>query len=104
MAMFVITGLYVGRRRLRAGGGRVYLHVPSEIVGGLGDRRVRVTAIVNAEECSSKVLNGSVIHFVATLVRIGTTYRINVPSSYAPALAEVVNCSTLDVWLAPITK
>jgi hypothetical protein len=104
MAMFVVTGVYAGRRKLRASGGRFYLHVPSEIVGGLGSRRVRVTMIVNAEECSSKRLNGSIIHFVATLVRIGATYRINVPSSYAPALAEVVSCSTLDVWLAPITK
>ncbi len=102
--MFVIAGVYAGRRRLRASGGRLYLHVPSEIVEGLGGRRVRVTAIVNAEECTSKRLNGSIIHFVATLVRIGATYRINVPSSYAPALAEVVSCSTLDIWLAPLTR
>jgi hypothetical protein len=100
--MFVITGVYAGRRRLRASGGRLYLHIPRDLVEVLGDRRVRVTAIVNAEECASKRLNGSIIQFAATLVRIGATYRVYVPSKYASELAEIVGCSTLDVWLVPV--
>ncbi len=102
MAMIVITGVYAGRRRLRGSKGRLYLHIPRVLVEVLGGRRVRVTAIVNAENCASKRLNGSIIQFAATLVRIGPTYRVYVPSSYATELAEIVGCSTLDVWLTPV--
>jgi hypothetical protein len=103
MALIIISGFYAGRHRLRMSGGRLYLHIPAEVVRELNSRRVRVTAIVNAEECSDRRLHGSIIPFVATLVKVGTTFRLNIPSHYAPALAGIANCSTLDVWLASLT-
>jgi hypothetical protein len=103
VAIVVISGFYAGRRRLRMSGGRLYLHIPADVVGELSNRRVRVTAIVNAEGCSDRRLHGSIVPFVATLVKVGASFRLNIPSHYAPALAGIANCSTLDVWLAPLT-
>jgi hypothetical protein len=101
MALFVISGVYAGRHRVRTGGGRVYFHIPADIVSEVRSRRVRVTGIVNAEKCTERVLNGSVVTFVASLVRVGTTFRINIPSHYAHMLSKLEDCGSLDIWLAP---
>jgi hypothetical protein len=80
----------------------VYIHVPADVVGEVRSRKVRVVAIVNAEGCTDRVLQGSVITFVASLVRVGATFRINVPSHYTPMLSKLEDCGSLDVWLAPL--
>jgi hypothetical protein len=104
VALFIISGVYAGRHVIRTGGGRVYLHVPADVVSEVRSRRVRVVAIVNAERCTDRVLHGSVVTFVASLVRVGATYRINVPSHYTPMLSKLEDCGSLDVWLAPLTE
>jgi uncharacterized membrane protein len=104
MAIVVISGVYAGRHTIRTGGGRVYLHVPADVVGEVRSRRVRIVAIVNAEKCADRVLHGSVITFVASPVKVGTTYRINVPSHYVPMLSKLEDCGSLDIWLAPHTE
>jgi hypothetical protein len=103
VALIIVSGFYAGRYNMRMSGNRMYVHIPAEIVRELSSRKVKVIAIVNAEECSDKKLHNSIIPFVATLVKVGATYRLNVPSHYVPALAKLVNCATLDIWLAPVS-
>jgi hypothetical protein len=104
MALFVISGLYAGRSVIRTGGGRVYVHVPAEVAKGLKSRRVRATAIVNSERCVDRILHGSVLTFVASLVKVGATYRVDIPSCYAQMIVKLADCGSLDLWLAPITE
>jgi hypothetical protein len=104
VALFVISGLYAGRCVIRTGGGRTYVHVPAEVVDEIRSRRVRVTAIVNSERCGSRALHGSVFTFIASLVKVGSTYRINIPSRYAQMIAKLADCGSLDLWLAPLTE
>jgi hypothetical protein len=103
-ALFVISGVYAGRCVVRASGGRVYVHVPAEIVKELRSKRARVAAIVNSENCVDKILHRSVVTFVASLVKVGVTYRINVPSRYASMISRLAGCGYLDIWLAPHTE
>jgi hypothetical protein len=103
MALIIVSGFYAGRHNLRMSGNRMYVHIPAEIVKELSSRRVKVTAVVNAEECSDRRLHNSIIPFIATLVKVGATFRLNIPSHYVPALAKLVNCATLDIWLAPVS-
>jgi ribosomal protein L14E/L6E/L27E len=104
MALFIISGVYAGRCVIRTGGGRTYVHVPADVIKGLRSKKVRVTAIVNAEKCADRVLHGSVITFVASLVKVGTTYRVNIPSRYVAMIAKLAGCGSLDLWLAPHTE
>jgi len=101
MALFAISGVYAGRCAVRASGGRVYVHVPAEIIKELRSKRARVVAIINSEDCVDKILHGSVITFVASLVKVGTTYRVNIPSRYATLISRLAGCGSLDLWLAP---
>ncbi len=100
--MIVTSGLYAGRYRLRMGGGKLYVHIPAKLVEELGGRKVRVVAIINALACNDRILHGSLIAFTATLVAVGGTYRLTVPSRYASALRDVIDCVEIDVWVAPI--
>ncbi len=102
--MAVISGVYAGRHELRSGGGRLYVHIPAKLVRELEGRRVRVVAVVNAERCPDKHLHNSILQFRATLVEVGGTYRLNIPSYYARGMAGLANCATLDVWLAPTAR
>jgi hypothetical protein len=104
MASFVISGVYAGRCTVRASGGRVYVHVPAEIVKELRSKRARVVAIINSENCVDKILHRSVVTFVASLVKVGITYRVNIPSRYATMIAKLADCGSLDLWLAPLTE
>jgi hypothetical protein len=104
VALFVISGVYAGRCVVRAGGGRLYVHVPAEVIKELRSRKVRVTAIVNSERCVDRVLHGSVITFVASLIKVGATFRINIPARYAEMLSKLAGCGSLDLWLAPLTE
>jgi ribosomal protein L14E/L6E/L27E len=104
MVLFIISGVYAGRCVIRTGGGRTYVHVPADVIKELRTRKVRVTAIVNAEKCVDKVLHSSVITFVASLVKVGVTYRVNIPSRYAAMIAKLAGCGSLDLWLAPVTE
>jgi ribosomal protein L14E/L6E/L27E len=104
VALFVISGVYAGRCVIRTGGGRTYVHVPADVIKELRSRKVRVTAIVNAEKCVDKVLHSSVITFVASLVKVGTTYRVNIPARYATMISRLAGCGSLDLWLAPVAE
>jgi hypothetical protein len=99
-----ISGIYAGRHTVRAGGGRVYVHIPSDVASEVKSRRVRVVAIVNSERCSERTLHGSILTFVASLVKVGSTYRINIPSHYTPAVSKISDCGSLDLWLSPLTE
>lgn len=88
---------------MRSGGGRVYIHIPSDVALEVKSKRVKVTAVVNSERCPERTLHGSLITFVASLVKVGTTYRINIPSYYMPMVSRIANCGSLDLWLAPHT-
>jgi hypothetical protein len=101
--MIIATGLYVGRYKLRTGGGKVYVHIPVKLVEELRSRKVRVTAVVNALGCSDVLLHNSLLSFTATLVAVGGTYRLNIPSRYA-SLKEVLDCAVLDIWVAPYAE
>jgi hypothetical protein len=104
MALLIISGgVYAGRCVVRTGGGRTYVHVPTEVIKELRSNKVKVIAVVNSEKCVDKVLHGSVITFIASLVKVGATYRVNIPSRYAPMISKLADCGSLDVWLAPIT-
>jgi len=101
--MIIATGLYMGRYKLRMGGGKLYVHIPVKLVEELKSRKVRVTAVVNALGCSNMILHNSLLSFTATLVETGGTYRLNVPSRYA-SLKEVLDCAVLDIWVAPYAE
>ena len=103
MVILAVTGLFLGRYRLRTGGGRVYVHIPVKLVEEI-NRRVRVTAVINALACNNRILHGSLVSFSATLVEAGGTYRLYIPSRYASALKEVVDCAELDVWVANLGR
>jgi hypothetical protein len=103
MVLIIVSGFYAGRHNMRISGNRMYVHIPAEIVRELSSRRVRVTAVVNAGACNDRRLHNSIISFTATLVKVGATFRLNIPSHYVPALATLVNCATLDIWLAPVS-
>jgi len=94
--------IYVGRHQVRIGGGRSYVHIPLKTAGGLLSKKVRVVALVNADKCEDKSFHSSIIMFSATLVRVGETYRINLPSYYAELASRISNCGSLDIWLMPI--
>jgi hypothetical protein len=102
MAVPLALMIYVGRHNIRRGGGRLYIHLPTKSVSGLVSRRVRVVAVINAEDCEDKTLNGSVITFTTNLVNVGGTYRVNIPSYYTPTLSKISGCGKLDVWVTPI--
>ena len=103
MFMIIATGLYMGRYKLRMGGGKLYVHIPVKLVEELKSRKVRVTAVVNALGCSNMILHNSLLSFTATLVETGGTYRLNIPSRYA-SLKEVLDCAVLDIWVAPYAE
>jgi hypothetical protein len=101
--MIVTSGLYVGRYKLRTGGGKLYVHVPVRLVEELKSRKVRVVAVVSALGCNNMLLHNSLLSFTATLVEVGGTYRLTIPSRYA-SLKEIAECAVLDVWLSPIAE
>jgi hypothetical protein len=80
----------------------MYIHVPANIVREFSSRRVKVVAIVNADACDDKKLNGLTILFKAKLIEVGATFRLNIPAHYAPALAKLISCVTLDIVLDPL--
>jgi len=98
----LVSAIYAGRHEIRSSSGRLYIHLPVKTVAGLISKRVRVVAVVNAENCEDKTLNGSMIMFNANLVRVGGTFRVNIPSYYASQMSLVSDCGKLDVWIVPI--
>jgi len=100
--MLIAAGFYAGRYKLRTGGGKTYVHIPAKLVEELGNRRVRVVTVINALACTNRILHGSLIAFTATLVEVGGTYRLSIPSRYTSALRDVIDCVELDMWVAPL--
>jgi hypothetical protein len=102
--MWIGQKIYAGRYRLRSSHNLFYFHIPVKIVESLGSRRARVTAMVNADGCSDKKYSGSVIVFRATLIYIGGTIRIRIPSRYSELCKSIIDCGSIDVWLEPIPE
>jgi hypothetical protein len=100
--MLFVTGLYMGRYKLRTGSGRTYIHIPVKLAGEINNRKVKVVAVINTLGCDDRRLHGSLISFTATLVEVGGTYRLHIPSRYASALKEVIGCVELDLWITPL--
>jgi hypothetical protein len=99
--IIALEGLYVGEHELRIGGGRAYVHIPRKAVGGFTSRKVKVTARVNASRCEDRSAHGSLLIFPATLVEMGGTYRLNLPSYYYSLASKIAGCGSLEIWLAP---
>jgi hypothetical protein len=96
-----MEGWYVGEHGIRVSGKRAYIHVPKKAVEGFKSRKVKVLARVNASKCEDRSAHGSILGFPATLINAGGTYRINLPSYYYTLVSKIVNCGSLEVWLAP---
>jgi len=94
--------IYAGRHQVRVSGGRSYVHIPLKTAGGLLSKKVKVVALVNSDKCEDKSFHNSIIMFSASLVKVGETFRINLPSYYAEVAARISNCGSLDIWLMPI--
>jgi hypothetical protein len=100
--IFVIAeGLYVGEHRIRISGKRAYIHLPKKAVEGLGTKKVKVIARVNASRCEDLKVHGSILSFPATLINAGGTFRVNLPAYYYSLALKLANCGSLEVWLAP---
>jgi hypothetical protein len=97
-------GLYVGGYKVRAGGGSFYIHIPVKLASQLGYRKVRVIMRVDARSCPEQDAHGVTLVFPATLTRVGSTYRLRIPSKYHHLMEKVSDCAIMDVWLEPILK
>jgi hypothetical protein len=102
--MWISQRVYAGRYRLRSSQDLFYFHIPLKIVENLGSRRARVTAAIIAEGCSNKIYHGSTIVFRATLIYIGGTIRIRIPTRYSELCRSIKDCGSIDVWLEPIPE
>jgi hypothetical protein len=96
--------LYVGGYRVRVGGGSYYVHIPVKLASQLGYRRVRVVMRVDARSCPEQDAHGVTLAFPATLTRVGSTYRLRIPSKYHHLMGRILDCGVVDVWLEPILK
>ena len=95
-----VGGLYVGSYRLRASGGRHYIHLPAKLVSRFANRKVNVMVQVDARGCPD--VHGVRAVFPAMLVRTGDTFRLNVPSRFTKLALRVQECKgEIDVWISP---
>jgi hypothetical protein len=101
LSVIVAGGLFVGEHEIRVSQGRAYIHIPSKTVEGLVSRKVKVLARVNAEKCEEKGPHGLLLAFTATLIKAGSTYRVNIPSYYFTLASKIANCGRLEVLLVP---
>ena len=99
--IIVPRALYAGEHALRYSGNRAYVHLPIKTVEGLTGRKVKVIARVNARGCKDGNDHDQLISFMATLVKTGRTYRVTLPSYYAPLAMRIRDCGSLEIWLIP---
>jgi hypothetical protein len=96
-----VGGWYVGSYRLRASGGRFYIHVPAKLVSRFSHHKVSVLIHVDARGCPD--IHGIRAMFPAMLVKTGDTFRINIPSRFTKLALRVQECKgQLDVWISPL--
>jgi hypothetical protein len=98
--------VYAGAVRLRSSYGKTYIHLSPRVVEALGAKHVVVRALIEPVggcENNIRLPPGDII-FKATLTRINGTYRVTVPRKVGKVLAELGQCITLHVFIAPITK
>lgn len=99
--MLEVGALYVGGYKIRASGGRFYVHVPAKLVSRFAHRKVSVLVQVDASGCSD--IHGIRAMFPAMLVKTGDTFRINIPSKFTRLALRVQECNgQLDVWISPL--
>jgi hypothetical protein len=96
-----VGGLYIGSYKIRASGGRFYIHVPVKLASRFAHRKVNIMFQVDARECRD--VHGIRAMFPAMLVRTGDTFRINIPSKFTRLALRVQECKgQLDVWVSPL--
>jgi hypothetical protein len=95
-------GLYIGEYTLRSSGGAFYVYVPVKLATQLKTRKVRVVARVDARSCQDSSIHGAILAFPATLTRVGSSYRIRLPSRYGKLAERIHRCGSLELWLEPI--
>jgi hypothetical protein len=100
----LVASLYVGCYRLRASGGAYYIHIPMRLASQIGSRKVKVVMRVDSRACNEGEMHGATLVFPATLTRVGSTFRVKLPSRYNSLASKIVECGTVDVWLAPRTE
>jgi hypothetical protein len=97
--------IYVGPVKLRISRSRFYIHLSPRVVDALGARRVIVRAVIEpVGGCTSVRLPTGDVIFKATLTKINGTYRVTVPRRIGWVLAELGQCITLHVSIAPIFR
>jgi hypothetical protein len=97
-------GLYMGGYRVRVSGGSYYVHIPVKLASQLGYRTVRAIMRVDARGCPEQDAHGVTLVFPATLTRVGSTYRLRIPSKYHHLIGKISDCAVVDVWLEPLLK
>jgi hypothetical protein len=95
-------GLYMGSYEIRSGGGSHYIYVPVRLASQLKTRKVRVVARVDARGCEDLRIHGAILAFPATLTKVGSSYRIRLPSRYSKLAGRIQKCGSLELWLEPI--
>ena len=100
----LVSGLYMGCYRLRVSRGAYYIHIPMRLAMQVGSRKVRVVMRVDSRACDGAEMHGTTLAFPATLTRVGSTFRIKLPSRYNSLAERIIDCATVDVWLAPRTE
>jgi hypothetical protein len=100
----LVSGLYMGCYRLRSSRGTYYVHIPMRLALQIGLRKVWVMMRVNSRGCDGGEMHGITLAFPATLTRVGSTFRIKLPSRYNSLAARIIDCGTVDIWLAPRTE
>jgi hypothetical protein len=95
-------GLYMGEYALRNSGGAFYVYVPVKLAEQLKTRKVRVVARVDARSCEDPSVHGAILAFPATLTRVGSSYRIRLPSRYGKLAERIHKCGSVELWLEPI--
>jgi hypothetical protein len=95
--------VYAGAVRLRSSGDRVYIHLSPRVVEAIGSKNVVVRAVIElVGGCEARIrLPLGDLVFRATLTRVDGTYRVTIPRKIGKVLAELGECVTLHVFVAP---
>jgi hypothetical protein len=95
-------GLYIGEYTLRSSGGAFYVYVPVKLAEQLKTRKVRVVARVDARGCQDSSIHGAILAFPATLTKVGSSFRLRLPSRYGKLAGRIHKCGSVELWLEPI--
>jgi hypothetical protein len=83
-------------------GGSYYIYVPIKLASQLKTRKERVVARVDARGCEDSSVHGVILAFPATLTKVGSSYRIRLPSRYNKLAERIRKCGSVELWLEQI--